>query len=556
MLKIFKLLLPLSLIILLIIRFIYQVDTPQINLKQKVENTLRKRIDSASNIPLYHKKNLSSSDFLLQYYKTFDYSPAWIGENGQLPIADTLIAKIKESVFDGLNPSDYHLSAIETLQEELLKHKDQSEDSIVVNKWADFEILLSDAFITYAVHQYAGRIHSEKLNKEWKDHITSINVINSLKNATERNSIIETIKSFSCIHPQYKQLEGLLKRYINIGKNGGWPLLPQGTRLKIKDKNVKVITLRERLLITGELTETKVNSDSLFDSTLVEAIKKFQIKHGLKDNGTVDLATFNEMNIPVESRIKQIALNMERWRWLPRVIKQPYILVNTAGFRLDVIDNNETIMDMKIVVGMSSHSTPVFNADMTYLILNPWWEIPMSIARNEMLPEIKKDTSYFSRNNIKIYKSWKQDAKPVTVDSIEWNALDSCNFNYRLRQTPGPWNALGRIKFMFPNKYNIYLHDTPNKELFFKTVRTFSHGCIRIEHPIELATYLLRNDTFWTKEKLIMAIDSKNEQTVIIPSLVKVYICYFTVWTDKQGSPYFGKDIYMYNKELEKALFH
>lgn len=373
----------------LIIWFSCTGDIYQPVLKEDIKTILKKRMDTTvAASSLLNSKSLFSPDLLLKYYKKNDYFPAWIGKNGQLPIADSLIANIKESVFDGLNPSDYHLSAIEALQKELIKYEGESTDSTVINKWLDFELLLSDAFFTYTIHQYAGRIHSEKYNTEWKDHMASINVIDSLKNATEKNRIWETMNSFSCIHPQYKKLKTLLKRYIDISKNGGWPLLPNDTRLKSNDKNITVKLLRKRLLISGELTEAKANPDTLFDNTLVEAVKNFQRRYGLKDNGTIDLITLNELNIPVESRIKQIVLNMERWRWFPRIITQPYILVNTAGFRLEVVENNEVVMDMKIVAGMSSHHTPVFSTDMTYIILNPWWEIPMSIARKEILPEI------------------------------------------------------------------------------------------------------------------------------------------------------------------------
>lgn len=521
-------------------------------LGEEVKIILKKRIDTTTSSISLLKDSLLSLDFLLKYYKENDCNPVWIGQSGELSIADSLINKIKESVFDGLNPFDYHLTTIETLREELLKCK--REGSTFINKWTDLEILLSDAFITYALHEYAGCSYSREYNIDRKKHIAFISVIDSLKEATEKNRIRETISNFSCTHPQYQELKLLLKKYIDLSKNGGWPLLPKDTRLKSGDKNIKVITLRKCLLITGDLIETKAGIDSLFDSTLVKAVIKFQQRHGLKDNGIIDLETLNEMNIPIENRIKQIALNMERWRWLPRFIEQPYILVNIAGFKLYVIENDQTIMDMKIIVGKFSHRTPVFHADMTYLILNPWWEIPKSIVLKEILPEIKKDTSYLTRNNIKIYKNWKQEVKPVPVDSMDWGLIDSCNFNYRLRQTPGPWNAMGQIKFMLPNKYNIYLHDTPNKELFSKRVRTFSHGCIRIEKPIELASYLLRNDTSWERDRLLRGIDSKKEQTIVLSIPTKVYICYFTTWVDRKGLPYFGRDIYMYNKELEKRL--
>lgn len=539
---------PLLALIGLVVWFLDVESRPHSALNEDVRKILKERTDSTA---ILNDKSFSSPKLLLNYYKKNDCTPSWIGKNGHLPIADSLIALIRESVFDGLNPSDYHLSAIESLQKELLKYPGKSKDSAITSKWADFEILLSDAFLTCALHQYAGRIHTQKYNTQWKDQVTSVNATDSLRYAVKESRIRETLNKFSCILPQYTKLKELLRGYIGINKTGGWTLLPQDPKLKIKDKNEKIVALRKRLGVSGELPQG--NSDSLFDNTLEEAVKEFQRRHGLKNDGVVGTSTLKELNVPVERRIKQIALNMEKWRWFPRT-QEPYILVNTAGFTLDVMESNESIMNMKIVAGMYSHRTPVIKADMTYLILNPWWEIPMSIARREMLPEMQKDTSYFTKSNINIYRSWKSDAKPVPVDSIAWDKLDSSNFNYRLRQTPGPWNAMGQIKFMLPNKYNIYLHDTPNKELFSKKARTYSHGCIRIEHPVELASYLLRSDTSWTKNKLEMAIDSKNEQTIVLPNSFKVYVCYYTVWVDKRGSFYFWKDVYDYDRELERLL--
>lgn len=491
--KILKIILSVLIIILLIIWFFYKEkenplndDAPKTALNEAVKGILKKRIDVKNfNISLGIGTILLSPEYLSKYYTKNNYAPVWIGKTGSLSIADSMIAKMKEAMFDGLASSDYHLSDIETLKNTLLLNAAMDKDSIALNKWADLEILLSDAFFTYAKHQYAGRIHSEKFNVEWENHIATIDLLDSLKKASEKNSIRETIDNFSCIYPQYKKLKTLLKSYLERNKN-----------------------------------------PAAIDST------------------------FNELNIPFEARIEQIMVNMERWKWLPHPIETSYILVNTAGYNLEVIENNESVMDMKIVVGMIKHSTPVFDADMTYLILNPWWEIPMSIAKKEMLAQIKKDTSYFTKNNIKIYKSWKKGARNVPADSINWNTIDTNNFNFRLRQIPGSGNALGQIKFMFPNKYAIYMHDTPNKELFSRSKRTFSHGCIRIEKPIKLAGYLLQKDSLWSNDKLLEAIDSKNEQTIRLPKPIKVFICYSTIWIDKAATPDFKKDIYAIDKEL------
>jgi len=259
---------------------------------------------------------------------------------------------------------------------------------------------------------------------------------------------------------------------------------------------------------------------------------------------------------PPGDSLEMIILNMERWRWLPHKLNQPYIMVNIADFMLKVVDSDRTIMDMKIIVGKTYTRTPLFHARMTYLILNPWWEIPSSIARKEILPKIKENNDYLGKNHIKVYESWNPGASEVPADSITWDSISPKSFAYRFRQEPGPGNALGRIKFMFPNKYNVYLHDTPTPELLQKDIRTFSHGCIRIEKPIELAEYLLRNDSLWSAERLKSALETEKDKIVTLPRQTDVYVCYWTSWVNNAGQGCFQTDIYGYDKRLADLMWN
>jgi L,D-transpeptidase YcbB len=519
-----------------------------IEVKKRLEETIGTISDNKTLLAGH--RSLFSTELLVNYYKRYNYSPVWIGNKGLLPVSDTLVAILKKSYSEGLNPPDYHLTDIETLLDSL-KHSGKRKSFTVISQWTHIEILLSDAFFTYAIDLYAGRIHSEKENVEWSEHIALISPIDSLQKIAMNGNIKTMLQNFSCTHTQYLQLKSALDKYFHVKQ---WPLLPVINQQKKGDKSSFVVLLRQRLRASGDLAENGPGNDSVFDAALENAIKKIQRRYGLNDNGLVSPEVIDELNEPAEIRARKIAFNMERWRWLPREIKQPYIMINIADFKLELVNNNEIMMNMKIIVGAAYHQTPLFNANMTYLVLNPYWEIPNSIARNEMLPEIKKNKSYFVKNHIKIYDDWKPDAKELFADSIGWDTITPDKFNYRLRQMPGPWNALGRIKFMFPNQYNVYLHDTPQRELFSKTVRTFSHGCIRIEKPIELATYLLRNDTSLSENKLLAQIDSAKEKTVTLPVPIKVYICYWTAWEDKEGLINFRKDIYQYDKELEKLM--
>ncbi len=494
----------------------------QPDLNEEVKNILKQTIDTnTSEVILGDQFMLSSSDLIREYYKKNNYTPVWVGKSKETPIADSLIFQIKESVNEGLNSLDYHIQGIEALQKELIYYNEFNSSAMAFTKWAYFELLLTDAFFLYTQNLYAGRIHNESINKEWINKITLINVVDSLKKISSQNSISKTINNFNCTYPQYLKLKMLMRQYVNINKLGGWPVLKNENAFGTGDIKVDEMALYNRLFMTKNSPPAK--TDTAFESELINAVKLFQHTHNLKVNGIIDEETLTELNIPVSKRIKQIALNMERWRWLPREMKKDFVFVNTAGYKLDLMDPNRSIMDMKIIVGKTDHRTPVFNADMVYIILNPWWEVPMSIAKKEILPKIKKDYSYLKKENIKIYNSWEEEAEEIPAESINWNLVTSENFNYRLRQSPGVWNALGRIKFIFPNNY------------------------------IELAVYLLRNNSNWNEEKILEFLESDKTKTIVLPVPIKVFIDYHTIWFDKDTF-YFGKDIYGYDAEFERQF--
>jgi len=292
----------------------------------------------------------------------------------------------------------------------------------------------------------------------------------------------------------------------------------------------------------------------LFDSELEEALRKFQYRNGLDMDGIVGAATFATLNVPVEDCLNQIRVNMERWRWLSEDLGRRHIIVNIADFKLDVFENHRSVMTMRVVVGTKYRRTPVFSDKMTYLVLCPYWHIPRKIALQDKIPLISKDIDYFDQQKIKVLEGWGAETKEIDPKTIDWTNVSSGNFSFRFRQDPGPLNALGRVKFMFPNKFNVYLHDTPSRELFVKSARTFSSGCIRIEKPIELAEYLLRHDPNWTFEHIQNAIKTNREQTVILPEPFDVHLLYWTTWVDDEGSIHFRNDIYKRDERLIRAL--
>jgi len=282
-----------------------------------------------------------------------------------------------------------------------------------------------------------------------------------------------------------------------------------------------------------------------YDPALVQAVKQFQKRTGLAVDGVIGGRTWAALNVSVETRIQQIIANMGRWRELPNYLGSRYIAVNIPNFTLDVIENQKLALHMKVVVGkmVEDRHTPTFAAEMTYLVLNPYWLVPKSIAEKELFPLAKNDPSYFSKNNFIVHRVAVGQKQTPDANT----AVSKPVYQYRLKQAPGPKNALGRVKFIFPNPYGVYLHDTPSKNFFQRSVRTYSHGCIRIEKPIELAEYLLQGTDKWTKEAILETVARQKEKKVVLSEAVPVYIQYWTAWVDAEGVVQFRNDIYGYD---------
>jgi murein L,D-transpeptidase YcbB/YkuD len=281
---------------------------------------------------------------------------------------------------------------------------------------------------------------------------------------------------------------------------------------------------------------------------------QFQRRHGLAAEGAVNAATRAELNVGVERRVEQLELNLERWRWLPKDLGRRHIMVNIAAYELEVVERDGVVLAMRVVVGRRYHRTPVFSDTMRYLVLNPYWHVPRSIAGGELLPKIRRDPSYLASNRLRVFPIAGADAPEVDPTTVGWSAITPGHFPFRLRQDPGPLNALGRVKFMFLNKYNVYLHDTPARPLFEEAQRDFSHGCIRIQHPIELALYLLRHDPRWSREALLGALDEAVDRTVPLPAPIPIHLLYWTAWADGDGTIQFRRDIHDRDAPLLRAL--
>lgn len=488
-----------------------------------------------------------------RFYQMRKYDPAWTRDGYPLPVAEALATAIKAADAEGLQPRDYHLERIETALGEIrqiLVRNERPEPANIIN----LEFLLSDAYLVYAAHLLNGRVNPETLHAdEWTIYPARFNLARHLSTALGGGDVEGSLKGLLPAQQGYGRLKTALVVNRALAERGGWPVIPGDGRLEKDMKNDRVPVLRSRLKVTGEMPAPADATSDLFDEAVEEAVKRFQLRHGLFDDGIVGTRTLRALNVPVEKRIRQIEINLERWRWLPQNLGNPYILVNIAGYGLEVVENETPVLTMKIVVGTAFQKTPVFSGKMTYIEMNPYWNVPHSIATEETLKKIRKNPDFFAKENMRVFTAG-QNGEEVSPATIDWSQHSENNFPYRLRQEPGPRNPLGRIKFMFPNKHSVYLHDTSDPQLFRKERRGYSHGCIRIEKPMDMAEFVMRGSKEWPIEKIKAVLKTKETTVAYLPKPIPVHILYFTAWGNGDGTTHFLEDIYRRDERLEKAL--
>jgi murein L,D-transpeptidase YcbB/YkuD len=372
-----------------------------------------------------------------------------------------------------------------------------------------------------------------------------------IRAAAAAPDIAAFVAGFEPAQPEYQRLKAALADYRALAAAGGWTTIQDGPTLKPGMSGPRVMELRQRLGVPVAPGGDRL----LFDGTLAEAVAAFQGRHGLEQDGLVGQNTLAALNVPVEERVQQMLLNMERRRWMPDDPGVRYVFVNLADFELKVVDGPKTVFDTRVVVGAPYHRTPVFSDEMTYVEINPYWNVPPSIARNELLPKIKADPGYLAANNFELLSNWSDSATAVDPYTVDWSAMAPERFTYKVRQGPGPGNALGHIKFMFPNQFNVYLHDTPARSLFAKDQRSFSHGCIRVEDPETFGSFVLGQQPGWSLAAIDAAIATGQRQVVGLAAPLPVHIAYLTAWVNKDGTVNFRRDVYGRDDKLAAALF-
>ena len=523
-------------------------------LGEQLDERIRMRIEAAGVPPRIevNGERVHASRVLPVFYERRGFRPAWSGEAGPGPRAEAMVAAIRGISGDGLNPSDYHLAGIVQVLEEVKANRDAGKP-FSLGRLADLDLLLTDAFLVCGSHLLSGRLDPETVDPQWHASRREGDLADVLENALEGTGIEAALDGLRPAHDGYGCMRQALTRYRALHAAGGWAPVPGGEKLEAGAAGERVRLLSTRLAASGDLDAGSAGGE-VFDDILSEAVRRFQRRHGLAADGVVGPKSIEALNVPLEQRIWQLVSNLERWRWLPQDRSRRHILVNIANFELDVVEDNRSVLNMRAIVGRPFRRTPVFSSLMTYLVFNPTWNVPQKLAVQDKLPEMRKDPTYFARMGIKVFQGWGADAREIDPAGVDWKALDRGRFPYRLRQEPGPLNALGQVKFMFPNKYNVYIHDTPSRELFSQPQRDFSSGCIRTEKPLELAVYLLAEDPAWDRGRIAAAVASGREQTVTLPRPIPVHLLYWTAWAEENGEIQFRRDIYDRDGALNEAM--
>jgi len=475
---------------------------------------------------------VGSVEVLPALYEQRNYARVWTRPDSVNQLFDTLDS-IDE---DGLDASDYHTVALTALRGQI-GEKATADPALA----AKFDILLTDSLIRLGYHLLVGKVDPVELDNNWNmEHtIGDLDTALALAQAIDEGSISELVDRLRPQDPIYANLKAALARYRDIKQTGGWEPVAGGPTLKPGMSDTRVAALRKRLAATGDLPTADLTSTS-FDESVESGVKIFQQRHGLEADGLVGRTTLETMNVPVEARIDQIRVNLERARWVLHNLPDEYVLTDIAGFRVKYVRDGEAIWESRAQVGKPYRKTPVFRSEITYLDINPTWTVPPTILYQDIIPKLRKDPDYLDKKDMRVLE---YSGKPVDAGNIDWSKYSSGRFPYMIRQNPGPQNALGRIKFMFPNKHAVYLHDTPNKSLFGKTGRAFSSGCIRVENPFDFAELLLKSDQ-WNKARILEVVDSKKTTSVQLPSPVTVILLYWTAHADADGHVVFKQDIY------------
>ncbi len=470
-----------------------------------------------------------------RFYQWRNGSLAWTGPTNGAAWGDLLTA-IRTAELHGLDPADYRLAELSAASPAVAD--------------ARLDRIATDAYLTLAAHLLSGRLDPVSIEPNWTATPRGRDLAAYLESALANGAVAESLDVLAPSQRGYRDLQRALARYRVIAEKGGWPSIDGGPTLRVGDRGRRVAQLRKRLAATGDIAGASADPE-LFDAALVEAVRRFQKRTNLEPDGAVGARTLTQLNTRVEERIAQIRANMERWRWLPDDLGRRHIRVNIADFRLEAHVNGQVERTHEIIVGRLYRKTPIFTGTMTYLVFNPWWETPPNLAVKDKLPVFRRDPKSVETLGFQVID---RNGELVDAKNIDWNAVPERAFPYRIRQAPGPNNALGDVKFMFPNRHNVYLHDTPTRGLFARTRRDFSSGCVRVRDALDFADWVLAETPGWDPAR-IRALAAGDEETLVrLKHSIPVHILYWTVVSDGADTVRFIDDIYDRDARLIAAL--
>ncbi len=499
--------------------------------------TLVEELHSTGSL-VVHAEPIASRELLPRIYENREFAPAW----NTLEQIDGLLEIIDASYREGLDPNDYHAATLRAVRGTLT-----DPAALTPSDRAELDILLTDSIIRLGYHLRFGKIDPNALNPNWTStrELFREDPADTIQAAIDSPSLREFAERAIPRGFLYERLKRALAEYRALEANGGWPTVPAGATLKPDGTDMRVPALAARLAVTGELAASAVVDGTRYDETVATAVRVFQARHGLAPDGAVGPATLAALNVPAAVRVEQLRANLERSRWVFYDPESEFLVANIAGFNLYLLRRGEVVWRTRVQVGRPYRQTPIFRAEMTYLVVNPTWTVPPTIYRNDILPAVRRDPAYLASRSIDAFDRGGKRVDPAAVD---WSSRTP---PYRLVQRPGPDNALGRVKFMFPNEHAVYLHDTPSRDLFERDSRAFSSGCIRVENPFELAEQLLGASE---RARLDAIVASGRTQTIFLDKPMPIMLLYWTAEPDEEGRVSFLPDVYSRDAAVIAAM--
>ena len=484
---------------------------------------------------------IALADRLQEFYSRREFRAAWVTPQSR----SELLRAIADSEADGLNPADYLLPQLQQLATQVA-----APDATATLKAQD-DILLTEALLRLGYHLSFGKVDPVSFDAQWNYGrvLPRRDVAQKIEDAIASGAVYERLAELRPTQHLYVRMKQELARYRAMQSDVS--AIPAGAKLEPGASDARIPALRARLERSADLAKGVASDEQLYDAALVEAVKRYQKRHGLTADGVLGATTLAEMNVPIATRIEQLRINLDRARVLLHDLPEQFIIVNIAGYTLYLVKGQQITWTTRVQVGKTYRKTPLFRSEINYLVFNPTWTVPPGILKADILPAAKRDPEAITRKGLKVLAA---DGSEVDPASVDWSQFKSGHIPYTLRQDPGPSNALGRVKLMFPNPYSVYLHDTPSQSMFERDERAFSSGCVRVERALELAERLLDDAQRWNTDSIGRVIDAGKTQNVTLNTKIPVLLTYWTAWVDPDGIVNFRRDVYDRDAKWAAAL--